>query len=380
MPTSYALYVDQREDTALSGLLSRISVDEGIEAPSTFTLEFLVDLCHGEFPVVDDTRVQPDRPDRTVSVVVTVRTGHGEQTSCLIRGVVTRIETQYTRGGAGSRVLIEGEDRSVLLDRDHTGSAEFRRASDSARALAEDVFDDLEIEDSAVEYPESNPLRPGGNIRDYLNTVAGRSGMRLWVRPDFQPGPSPIRDTFHFGYMPPRGGSAFPPAPTPLVADVETDFHAVSSEPCRGGTFKVSTTGNHPTEAGTVSGIDDRRGERLDAEVSDSEEVTMGARPATSSGVRATLPIHTGVSIAEREAALRAALDDASWFVTAEAETTVDRFGELLRPGQILNVVDVGRLDRGPYFIKRVRHDIDAASHRMHLELMRNARGSSEES
>jgi len=71
-----------------------------------------------------------------------------------------------------------------------------------------------------------------------------------------------------------------------------------------------------------------------------------------------------------------AALIEADFFVTATGETTALALGAVLHAHTMVQLQGVGTRHSGPYFVSSVRHLIDATTHRMEFELVRNGWGS----
>ena len=66
------------------------------------------------------------------------------------------------------------------------------------------------------------------------------------------------------------------------------------------------------------------------------------------------------------------ALIEANWFIRANCSTSLNQLGRLVRAHTVVNVLGAGSRHSGKYFVACVRHVIDAAAHRMDLELVRN--------
>ena len=59
----------------------------------------------------------------------------------------------------------------------------------------------------------------------------------------------------------------------------------------------------------------------------------------------------------------------------ATTETTRERVGRAVRAHTVLELQGAGSRHSGRYLVAAVRHTIDTGSHRMELELLRNAWG-----
>ena len=69
------------------------------------------------------------------------------------------------------------------------------------------------------------------------------------------------------------------------------------------------------------------------------------------------------------------ALVESYFFIRASGETRLDRTGAPVRAHTVIEIRGAGTRHSGKYFVAGVRHTIDPDSHRMELELLRNAWG-----
>ena len=69
------------------------------------------------------------------------------------------------------------------------------------------------------------------------------------------------------------------------------------------------------------------------------------------------------------------ALIESYFFIRATGETTREQVGRPVRAHTVVELQGAGSRHSGKYYVAGVRHTIDATSHRMELELLRNAWG-----
>jgi hypothetical protein len=69
------------------------------------------------------------------------------------------------------------------------------------------------------------------------------------------------------------------------------------------------------------------------------------------------------------------ALIEADWFIRAACQASPGQLNALVRAHTIVNLRGVGKRHSGKYFVSSVRHTIDASSHQMEIELLRNGWG-----
>jgi hypothetical protein len=78
----------------------------------------------------------------------------------------------------------------------------------------------------------------------------------------------------------------------------------------------------------------------------------------------------------DMQARSKGALIEADWFIQATCCTTYKLLGALVHAGMLVSVTGAGSRHSGSYFVTSVKHTIDAADHRMDIELARNGWGS----
>ena len=379
MPASrYAVAVDQHVDESLSHDLVELEVTEGLEAPSRFVVRFVVDACEGGVQHVDDERLLPDREGGLLSVLVDVEgTLH-----CLAHGPITERRIVLRRGIAGSTLELEGRDRSVLLDRVEAASVATELALDHGQATREllgSVFSSVDVRDTDRARSErDHPVRPTGSVLSVLRQIVGLHGVRMRVGAVATRAGDRIRvtDTAIVAAMPPRSDGDAPVSLVPTSA--RRSLHVSGDDTCRAlDGFEIQERGEARNRGVTLSGIDLRRpAEARTGGVERTAERPLGGASVGGGSTSrvATPPLRAG-SLEERQAALQSALDDDAWFISARAETSVDSFGDVVRPTDVVDVRGAGRLYSGPYYVRGVVHRVDRSGHRMTLDLMRNARG-----
>ena len=121
----YQIAVDNKPDNALTEEAAEIEVQQTIEGPTTFRVKFAIDICRGEFNLLDDPRLNPGKPDRKVTIVAHL---NGES-YVLAHGIITERKVNLAEGGPGSSLEIVGQDRRREMDRIPEKNAHEGRAS-----------------------------------------------------------------------------------------------------------------------------------------------------------------------------------------------------------------------------------------------------------
>ncbi|MBX3251049.1 MAG: hypothetical protein KF901_27980 [Myxococcales bacterium] len=374
---TYAVAIDGEIDEQLSTDLLELEVSEGLEAPSTCSLRLLADACDARrIAHVDDPRLATGREGGTLTLLVE----HDGATHCLLHGVITERRATLRRGVAGSSLEIVGEDRTVLLDR-LDAAAEVPEATEPHATLAARllrlVFSDVEVTGlDRVSPDEDHPLRPTGSVRDVLGQLAGLHGVRFFVRPSVSRASQRVvvRDRARLVAVPARDDAGVPRS---LVVTAPEPFHLSGGESCRVlDGFEVQERGETRNRGAALGGVDLRRpsAARRD-EVDGPATRPVGGRALGAGASRFAVPPSRAGGLDERAAALQSALDDDSWFLRASAETSVDSYGALLRPADVVEVLGAGVRYGGAWLVRGVEHRVDRTGHRMRLDLVRNAIG-----
>lgn len=377
MPTlRFGVAVDGTTDDALSGAVLGLEVTESLEAPATFALTLAVDACDdARLEHVDDTRLATGTEH-----VLSVTVSHDTTSHALVHGLITERRTNLRRGIVGSTLELRGEDRSVLLERlDAATEAPQHEEpyADLVRRLLERVFDRTSIGGlDRVAVDADHPVRPLGTVRATLEQIAGLHGVRFFVRPELDG--DRVRDVARFEPVPPREASESPPRLVPTgearlyVSGGET---APGAPPC--GTleaFEVHERGESHVRSTALSGLPlGTPSDALRDELGGPEARPIGGRTVGASRGRVASPVTAAGSLEERSAAQRAALDDDAWFLTASTETSVDAYGGVLRPADVVQVVGAGHRYGGAWLVRSVVHRVSRTGHAMRLELARNS-------
>lgn len=372
----FAVAVDGTIDDGVSGAVLGLEVTESLEAPATFALTLAVDACdEARIEHVDDPRLATGTEH-----VLSVTVAHDGRPHALVHGLVTERRASLRRGIAGSTLELRGEDRSMLLERlDAATEAPQHEESyeDLVRRLLGRVFDRVRVGGlDRVAVDGDHPVRPLGTVRATLDQVAGLHGVRFYVRPEIAG--DRVRDLAIFEPVPARelvetAQSLVPSLDAALyVSGGET---APGAPPC--GTldaFEVQERGESRVRSTALGGVDLRTpADAQRDELGGPEARPIGGRSTGASRGRIASPVTAAGSLDERAAAQRAALDDDAWFVTASTETSVDAYGGVLRPADVVRVVGAGRRYGGAWLVRGVVHRVSRAGHAMRLELARNS-------
>lgn len=347
--------VDDIPNDRLSQSVSSVEINERMDQNTTYKLRFMVDVCDGDIsgPVEADTA-----PGKILSVLANVR----DSLVCLVKGPVTQQQSHLQHGGAGSWLHIEGEDMSHTLDRETT----FRVTDSASDAdIARTIISDGEMTPDVEDTPESthseenhSHVQRETNLA-LLRTLARRNGYHFWVTCD--------ATGVATGHFKPRSLDGTPAAT--LIVNEENyniDSLRVTADPRAPSQTTGSQLNLRNLEViggGTVMLQDTLLGTSSLAEAAGPEAQSTHMAPTVDDA---------GALQARSEGALR----EAQWFIHATCRTTIHRLCNIVRNHTVVEIRGAGTRHGGKYYVTNVKHTIDAVTHRMDLDLARNAWGS----
>lgn len=367
-------------DGDLAGCIAEVRVEQKLDEPTQFAVRFLDDIEDGRPRHANDDRLAIDT---IVSVIVEV----GDAVACLVRGPIVEHKSEVTLGGPGSWFEIHGLDRRDLLDRICVQATWTGRASDVARQILGQAFDDLDVEDTTRVYEERREtLNQRTTDLEFLTQIAGRNNVHFWITYDCARSPIgsgfQVTETAHLASSPrrPEGGvsgaiaSAIQLIPT---SELTLRVHVPSSQCPNVTAFQVSVEGDRPSRyrAGSMPTEEIRPG-ATDASDPQPSAGQGAQRLGQLGGVTRELCMPGSGDPQETQTRGEAALTAAGWFVQATASTTRHLLGGVLRPHDVIAAVGVGpRFGRAAFRVKEVTHVINAAEHFMDLALESNSLG-----
>lgn len=376
--SSFQIAIGKKPDNELTKAVSEVEVRQTIEGPYQFRIRFPIDISDGDLSLVDDRRLKPRKPDTEVAVIAFAN----DKATCLINGVITKRRFTLMDGGAGSFLEIMGEDRRVQMTREQ----KFKAWEGTPAEIAEKILKEYEFE-TDVKAPEIEFTEDGHtlNQRDddlnFIQQLAGRHDVQFWVDCKADTnflGELEIEETAHFKPSPDRpvasGGFGLPVPLPPLLGggDDCKELKLNAGNKSNFSKWELEASTEAPTRSGSIIRVNIDDAALDDDEAEPTIEALGEIEPPK---LKRTKQIVTAGSVEEAQVANQAALNDASWTVSAQAETTVHDLGTVVRPHEILPVSGGGKLNDGDYFIKAVTHVIDPVKHTMTIELLRNALG-----
>lgn len=304
--------------------LMRVTVEQGLHLPSLCTVR-----------IQDDNLELADGNAFAIGKALRVEMGTGNNLETIFDGEIVALELQPTAAGAVT-LVVRAYDRSHRLHRGRQ-TATFVQMTDSdiATRIAREAGLDPDVESTSEVYEYI--LQDNRTHYEFLRDRAERIGFAFWVD----------EGKLHF-----RRPSASPPAP--IVLEWGRDllrFHPVQSAGrqvdeviVRGWDpqAKRAIVGRATRGRGAAEVGDGRPGGQVAASAFGQAKVVVVQRPVRTQG--------------EADALAQALCDELSQaYVRAEGQTngTVS-----LRPGQVVEIHNVGRRFGGKYYVTQAIHSI----------------------
>lgn len=352
MGLNAAILVGGAPDDELSGA-ALVEVHERIGETTTYRVRLDVSIEDGDLPRLADARLDPGS-------ILSVLVPSGGANACLVKGPVHGERIHLVHGGGSSWVDVIGSDRSVEMDRT-VKDAVWKQgtASDVVKSILGTYAMTPDVEATKGTFDEKKHVlvQHDSDLR-LIRRLARRSGFLFWITAD-----ETGVETAHFKRPPLEGAPA---------AEIN-----VNAEPAALAQLDIAWDVERPTSA-VARQLDLNNLKTMDGAVAKSPLQSLGATPFVdvAKGTRA-LHLAAPVDVAgDLTARGEGAVIDASWFVRAWLETSVNALGTPLRAHTVVDLQGVGKRHSGKWFVAGVRHLIDAQAHRMEVELVRNGWGS----
>jgi hypothetical protein len=341
---------------AADAQLAQASVVEVLERmgePTTFRMRYEIDITANDLPLLRDGRLDPG----SVIQVLSVADGKAD---CLVKGPVHGQQIRLLHGGAGSYVDVLGTDTSVTMDREVKAKVwDAVRDSDVFSQIVAPYGLTPDAEDTPATHAEAkHTLTQHDSDLRFVRRLARRNGCLFWL----SAGPTG-QQTAHFR-RPPLDGDTV----AKLVINLDQpNLNAID----------ISWDVERPTSTiGWDLDLSDKSS--MDGAVARSPQKLLGDKALRdiTGDTRSALVTAPVDDVGDLKSRGEAALIEADFFVTATGETTALALGAVLHAHTMVQLQGVGTRHSGPYFVSSVRHLIDATTHRMEFELVRNGWGS----
>lgn len=352
MGLGIAIAVNGTANKELADKASRVEVYERAGEMTSYRIHYDLDINDGDFPLLVDERIGPGSE---LSVVAPI----DGQNHYLVKGPVTSQTIHLEHGGACSYVEVSGCDNSVVMDRE-TQTVIWSDITDSdaiSSILSRYGFTPDVETTSAGHFENKHALVQRDTDLRFVQRLARRNGFLFWVTCN-----ELGFETAHFKR---------PPLDDDPASDLVINLQANNLE-----ALDITWDVERPTSV-VAAQLDLNNKSDIDGAVAESPLSSLGARTlnAITTDVRS---IHLATPVddaADLHGRGEGALIEAGWFMHASCKTTLNALNRLVRPQTVINLRGAGTRFSGKYFVSAVRHTIDAAQHRMDIQLARNAWG-----
>ncbi len=332
--------------------LTEVSVDCSREEAAVATIKFESRRDEaGKWIIQDDERL-------TTWQWVEIHAAFGSTTEEVFRGYIREINAEYPDDPGAATVVVECQDDSLKLDREHVRRVWGGDAPTSDQAILMEI---LTTRHSLAPHPENASGQSGlvlnqdsTDIR-FLKARAEANGYELIFS----------RGLVYFG---PMRVEAEPQATIMVYAGKDT--HCLN--------FSVSSDGHQPDKVSFD--MPDEDGSGTTSVTVEPNLSGMGPDPAdsSSSGLEDfvwRLPRSTGSNAEELTARARQRANMNAMKVKAEGELDGSLYGHVLRVGEPVPVDGIGQRYSGTYYVDTVRHRFDTNGYVQAFNLLRNAYG-----
>ena len=368
----YQLAIKGSPDNSLTSEATLIEVNQSADSLATFRIQFALDLCDDDFPLLEDPRLKPSPNDDALSILVSV----DNDTLCLVHGIITGRSAHLVHGGPGSYLEVRGQERRRVMDREYKVALHEGKASDIARSILESHGFDVEAADTTIEYSEESvQLAQTGTDFAFLTQLAAHNNLRFWVDYEVTGGVN-VKEIAHFEPSPARPQSSFGlPSPLELLAPNSTPSLTINTGDDHASILSFDL---HSDAEGVNQVPLQQRINLDDAAVDEATNIVPTDDALNKVGPPERVissRLITAGSVEEANVQNEAAVNDASWSVTMTVSATVFALGSVVQPHQTIELKGSGKHTDGKYFVEAVTHHIDVVDHKMTLTLKSNSLG-----
>jgi hypothetical protein len=286
----------------------------------------------------------------------------------LMDGVITRREVHPGSEPGQGKIVIQGEDVSVMMDRhevsqEHPAQPEMAIAAVLIAQYAQYGLIPMVIPPPTIDPPipiERTPVQQGTDL-EYLQQMAERNGYVFYVIP----GPAPMTNTAYWG---PKLRPGLPQSAITVNMGGETNATL--------GAFQ--TNAHEPTR---VTGqVQDRQsGQTIPVQTFGPLRPPLAALPmwlVDMANTRETQFRESGVNAMQAYGRAQGRVEASADAVTVDGELDVGMYGGILQPRALVGVRGAGYMHDGFWNVKKVTHEIKHGSYKQSFTLAREGHGS----
>lgn len=344
------LTINNIPEASLSGA-SEVIVHEKLGDISYYEIRYVIDILDNDISHITESNLDPGSE---IGILVQPDT----TASCLIKGPVFSQNVHFEHGGTGSYVLIRGADSSIKMARE-LKSQNWANVTDSEVVTSilgtYGLIPDVSSTNSRhIETKHSLVQR--ASDYDFIRKLGKRNGYLFWI------------DTNALGIE-----TAHFKRPE-LTGSTEVDIIINQSE---NNTESLDLMWDVEAPI-SIEGLQVDLGTKmsLSGQVISSPQNPLGTTnlqglTGDTRSINVAAPSDDAGDMTSRS---ESALIEAEWFINAKCRASLHQLNsQLVRAGNLVNVVGAGSRHSGTYLVSAVKHMIDATAHVMELDLIRNA-------
>ena len=328
----------------------QVEVEERMGQATTYKLHYEADIEDGDLPLLVDGRLDAGSD---ISVLVPTETG----AQCLVKGPVTGQHISLQHGGAGSTLVVRGTDNTITMDHEAKSEAwSGLTDSDAVTAILGNYGFIPDVDSTSARHSEDkHTLIQRGTDLSFVQQLARRNGFLFWLNCD------------EFGLE--TAKFKRPPLSDMSIAELIINLDTPNVQQ-----FNIEWDVERPTSVEATQ-LDLNMKTDINGDVSTTPQTLLGdSGLATITGdTRSQFLTAPSDDAGDLTARGEGALIESDWFIRAMCQTSLENLGQLVRAHSVVNVRGAGSRHSGNYFVSAVRHVIDDVSHRMEIELLRNA-------
>lgn len=328
-----------------------VEVYETMGKTTGYSIRFDVEISKGDIPLLADKRLD-------VGSELSILVPMGDKTHCLVKGPVHGHKIHLEHGGAGSWLEVKGSDNSIKMDRETKSVIWSGTDSDAVNSILGNYGYTPDVQSTKAGHSENKHtlIQRETDLR-FVRRLARRNGFLFWTTCD-----SSGSETAHFKR---------PPIDESAAAELTINLESPTLQ-----TLDITWDLERPT---SVEGkqLDLNSKSNLDGAVNQTPQSILGDKglKAITNDKRSVHVSAPADDAGDMQSRGEGALIEADWFIRATCKASPEQLNALVRAHTIVNVRGVGKRHSGKYFVSRVRHIMDAASHQMEIELLRNGWG-----
>jgi hypothetical protein len=349
MGLGISIAVDGTADAELAEA-TLVEVEERMGQATTYRLHYAAQIREGDIPLLADARLDAGS---NISVLLPTADGH----QCLVKGPVTGQRIGLQHGGAGSTLTVQGSDTSITMDREARSQVWAGLTdSDAVSSILATYGFVPDVESTAASHSEDkHTLIQRGTDLGFVQQLARRNGFLFWLSCD------------EFGLE----TAHFKRPPLDVVGDAEL---VINLDPSNLSQLDIEWDVERPTSVESLQ-LDLNMKNNIDGGASATPQTLLGDRgladiTGDTRSLYLTAPADDAGDLLSRS---EGALIESDWFIRAACQASFAVLRQPVRAHQVVNLRGAGSRHSGHYFVSAVRHVIDDASHRMEIELLRNA-------